>query len=143
MRLWLRNTCWNWQREFNNLVVKLLLLYCYCTIIITVTFCCTLSYSLLSLAFATRWNPKHPSYVSIWLFCDSFSILCPWEHSNQDADSSFISFMLLFLKLTHIYFRIIIPFSKEVIKLKKVVLVLTYALQIKNENLNLNRKSNL
>ena len=23
MRLWLRNTCWNWQREFNNLVVKI------------------------------------------------------------------------------------------------------------------------
>ena len=25
--------------------------------------------SLLSLAFATRWNPKHPSYVSTWFFC--------------------------------------------------------------------------
>ena len=24
--------------------------------------------SLLSLAFRTRWNPKRPSYVSIWLF---------------------------------------------------------------------------
>ena len=28
----------------------------------------TLSHSLFSLAFATRWNQKHPSYVSIWLF---------------------------------------------------------------------------
>ena len=24
MRLWLRNTYWNWQREFNNLVVKVI-----------------------------------------------------------------------------------------------------------------------
>ena len=29
---------------------------------------CALSYSLHSLAFATRWNQKHPSYISIWLF---------------------------------------------------------------------------
>ena len=28
----------------------------------------TLSHSLFSLVFATRWNQKHPSYVSIWLF---------------------------------------------------------------------------
>ena len=26
------------------------------------------AHSLLSLAFAARWNQKHPSYVSIWLF---------------------------------------------------------------------------
>ena len=24
MRLWLRNTYWNWKREFNNLVVKII-----------------------------------------------------------------------------------------------------------------------
>ena len=128
MRLWLRHTCWNWQREFNNLVVKLLLLYCYCTVIITVTVI-ALWYSLLSLAFAARGNQKHPSYVSIQLFCNSFSILRPWEYSTQDGDGSLISFMLLFLILTHIYLRIIIPkFIKEFIKLKKVVLALTYAL---------------
>ena len=31
----------------------------------------TLSYSLLSLVFATQWNPKHPSYLSTRLFCNS------------------------------------------------------------------------
>ena len=38
-----------------------------------------LSYRLLSLAFATRWNQKHPSYVSIQLFfkngMDSISVI--------------------------------------------------------------------
>ena len=38
---------------------------------VTLEGCCALSYSLLSLAFATRWNPKHPSYVSTRLFCNS------------------------------------------------------------------------
>ena len=37
--------------------------------------------SLLSLAFATRWNPKHPSYVSIRLFCNSISQLCCGEQT--------------------------------------------------------------
>ena len=37
--------------------------------------------SLLSLAFATRWNPKHPSYVSIRLFCNSTSQLCCGEQT--------------------------------------------------------------
>ena len=32
----------------------------------------TLSCSLLFLAFATRRNPKHPSYVSTRFFCNSF-----------------------------------------------------------------------
>ena len=35
--------------------------------------CYALSYSLLSLAFTTRWNPKHPSYVSTRLFYNSTS----------------------------------------------------------------------
>ena len=29
--------------------------------------------SLFSFGFATRWNPKHPSYVSTRLFCNSIS----------------------------------------------------------------------
>ena len=33
-----------------------------------------LSDILLSLTFATRWNPKHPSYVSTRLFCKSQEI---------------------------------------------------------------------
>ena len=37
--------------------------------------------SLLSLAFATRRNPKHPSYVSIRLFCNSTSQLCCGEQT--------------------------------------------------------------
>ena len=38
---------------------------------VTLQGCYALSYSLLSLAFATRWNPKHHSYVSTRLFCNS------------------------------------------------------------------------
>ena len=34
--------------------------------------CYALSDSLLSLAFATRWNPEHPRYVSTRLFCNVF-----------------------------------------------------------------------
>ena len=37
---------------------------------------CDLSYSLLSLAFTARWNPKHPSYVSTRLFCNSKLLFC-------------------------------------------------------------------
>ena len=33
------------------------------------------TYSLLSVAFATRWNPKHPSYVSTRLFCKSLLVI--------------------------------------------------------------------
>ena len=36
---------------------------------------------LLSLAFATRWNPKHPSYLSTRLFCNSISQLCWGEQT--------------------------------------------------------------
>ena len=35
--------------------------------------------TLLSLAFAARWNPKHPSYVSTRLFYNSISQLCCGE----------------------------------------------------------------
>ena len=38
---------------------------------VTLQGCYALSYSLLSLAFATRWNPKQPSYVSTRLFCEA------------------------------------------------------------------------
>ena len=38
---------------------------------VTLHGCYTVSYSLLSLAFTTQWNPKHPSYISIQLFCKS------------------------------------------------------------------------
>ena len=37
--------------------------------------------SLLSLIFATGWNPKHPSYVSTCLFCNSISKLCCGEQT--------------------------------------------------------------
>ena len=37
--------------------------------------------SLLSLAFATRFNPKHPSYVSTRLFWDSISQFCCGEQT--------------------------------------------------------------
>ena len=32
--------------------------------------------SLLYLEFETRWNPKHPSYVSTRLFCNSILQIC-------------------------------------------------------------------
>ena len=38
---------------------------------VTLQGCCELSYSLLSLTLTARWNPKHPSYVSTRLFCNS------------------------------------------------------------------------
>ena len=37
---------------------------------------CAVSHSLLSLAFATRWNKKHTSYVSIRLLLKLQSIIC-------------------------------------------------------------------
>ena len=37
--------------------------------------------SMLSLAFVTRWNQKHPSYVSTRLFCNSISQLCCGEQT--------------------------------------------------------------
>ena len=46
---------------------------------VTLQGCYALSDSLLSLAFATRWNPKHSSYISTWLFCnyyDTIIIIC-------------------------------------------------------------------
>ena len=43
--------------------------------------------SLLSLSFATPWNPKHPSYVSTRLFCNSISQLCCGEQTIWDAQS--------------------------------------------------------
>ena len=43
--------------------------------------------SLLSLAFATRWNPKHPSYVSTQLFCNSIWQICCGEQTIWDVQS--------------------------------------------------------
>ena len=43
--------------------------------------------SLLSLAFATRWNPKHPSYVSTRLFCNSISQFSCGEQTIWDVQS--------------------------------------------------------
>ena len=43
--------------------------------------------SLLSLAFTARWNPKHPSYVSTRLFCNSISQLCCGEQTIWDVQS--------------------------------------------------------
>ena len=37
---------------------------------VTLQGCYTLSYSLLFLAFTIQWNPKHPSFVRTWLFCN-------------------------------------------------------------------------
>ena len=37
--------------------------------------------SMLSLAFATRWNQKHSSHVSTRLFCNSMSQLCCREQT--------------------------------------------------------------
>ena len=44
---------------------------------VTLQGCYALSHSLLSLAFATQWYPKHPSYVSTRLFCNS--MLTRWQ----------------------------------------------------------------
>ena len=49
---------------------EILMVFCSCKRV-TLQGCYALSYSLLSLAFATQWNPKHPSYVSTQLFCKS------------------------------------------------------------------------
>ena len=43
--------------------------------------------SLLSLAFATRWNPKHPSYVGTRLFCNSISQFSCGEQTIWDVQS--------------------------------------------------------
>ena len=43
--------------------------------------------SLLSLAFATRWNPKHLLYVSTRLFCNSISRLCCGEQAIWDVQT--------------------------------------------------------
>ena len=43
--------------------------------------------SLLSLAFAARWNPKHRSYGSTRLFCNSISQLCCGEQTIWDVQS--------------------------------------------------------
>ena len=44
----------------------------------------SLSYSLLSLAFTTWWNQKHPSYISHWLFYKSIvaKVWRPWRPSE-------------------------------------------------------------
>ena len=48
---------------------------------VTLQGCYAVSDILLSLAFATRWNPKHSSYVSTWLFCNSvvFRLFCQYS----------------------------------------------------------------
>ena len=43
-----------------------------CEHVVSLWGACTFSHSLLSLAFATRWNQKHQSYVSIQLFLKIF-----------------------------------------------------------------------
>ena len=43
--------------------------------------------SLLSLAFSAGWNPKHPSYLSTQLFCNSISQLCCGEQTIRNVQS--------------------------------------------------------
>ena len=62
---------------------EILTAFCSCKHV-TLQGCYTLSYSLLTLAFATWWNPKHPSYVSTWLFCNfwlAFKSYCFHGHA--------------------------------------------------------------
>ena len=49
-----------------------------------------LSHSLLSLAFATRWNQKHQSYVRIRLF---FKIPEPWHIQNQKHIQNLVKYL--------------------------------------------------
>ena len=52
---------------------------------VTLQGCYAFSDSLPSLAFATRWNPKHPSYVSTRLFCKSEAYLEPYKSSMMEV----------------------------------------------------------
>ena len=58
---------------------------------VTLEGCCALSYSLLSLAFATRWNPKHPLYISTRLFCKH-------NETNQAFKKIYACYQFRFIK---------------------------------------------
>ena len=52
---------------------------------VTLQGCYNFSDSLPSLAFTTRWNPKHPSHVSTRLFCKSEAYLEPYKSSMMEV----------------------------------------------------------
>ena len=56
------------HKEFQSIVLQLIH-----NNLLHLSVALNISYSVLSAAFATRWNLKHISYVSTWLFCNSLT----------------------------------------------------------------------
>ena len=77
--------------------------------------------SLYSVAFATRWNPKHPSYVSTLLFCSSITQLCCGEQTIWDVQAYWqVKYQAnIYLRKIYTYFsdinKLIYPFSAQII----------------------------